>query len=69
MGRAMKADIRAEKPGEIEFTVTLTMPLKNWIELRDSLSEKWPATDLRYAINQMVHQAQEKFWPDWEAKS
>ncbi len=61
----MKSTMVVEAPGEIEFTLSLTMPLKTWMHLREQLPRdgSWPSSDLRYAINDMVRQAQEKFYP------
>lgn len=60
----MKTSMRVEKPDDINFTLTITMPLAHWIALRNDLKAGWPTTDLSLAINNLVYKAREVFRPD-----
>ena len=38
----------------ILVTLTITMPLNHWKQLRSQLNDMWPGYDLRRAINDAV---------------
>ena len=65
----MGTRFKAENPDSHEYTMTMTMPLGDWTELRDQLYggktyAAWPASTLTSAINDMVSQAQKIYWPE-----
>jgi hypothetical protein len=53
----MKAILRINDPDSIEFTLTVTMPLREWKRLREQLKHEYPAFKLSDAISEMVKQA------------
>lgn len=63
----MKTEFKANKPAEIEFSLTLTAPLGTFQRLRDQLStlpsphSHYPASALSSALYELVKQAEEKF--------
>jgi hypothetical protein len=59
----MKTTFTTTKPDDIEMTLTVTMSLKHWNDLRALLPEDWPAWELRGAITDMVVQANKTFYP------
>lgn len=59
----MNAFMEIKNPDSIEVSLTLTMKLKDWKELREQLPEKWPAWDIGSAITDMVRQAEVRFYP------
>ncbi len=48
-------------PNGVNFTLSMTMTLKEWMDLRDQLSKKYPSWDLSSKINEMVYFA-DKHW-------
>jgi hypothetical protein len=58
----MKARLKCEKPEEIEYTVTITMSAKEWERLRGQLETAWPASELSYAIDDLLAQARKIYW-------
>lgn len=62
----MKASFTCENPGDTIFTLTVSLSLRTWIELRDRVPETWPGWELRDAIGDMIAQATEKFYPKSE---
>ena len=62
----MKATIRLAKPEDVEATISLTMTLLQWKELRTSIAEDKlyePGGKLREAIDDLVRQATRVFFP------
>jgi hypothetical protein len=63
----MQARFMAEKPEDIEFTMKITMPAKDWCELRDQLKSncgfRWPAVELARNIDDLLSQARKTFYP------
>ncbi len=59
----MECRLKVEKPGEIEYTMTITMKAKDWEELRDQLETAWPAAILAKNINDLLSQARKIYWP------
>ena len=53
-------------PDKINFTLTMTMSLKDWKELSEQLSNKWPSAKLSNEISDMTIQALKVFWPTGE---
>ncbi len=62
----MKATMRLTKPDDVEATISLTMTLAQWKELRIPLAEDKnyrPGGKLREAIDDLVRQATRAFCP------
>lgn len=64
----MRTQLKAHNPGEIEFTLSTTMPAREWEALRDQLEKlgpvlPWPACDLRREINDLLSQARRTYFP------
>lgn len=60
----MKTRLKVENPGDVEFTMTITMPAKEWEQLRDALQNKWPASALSCRISDLLGQARKIFWAE-----
>ena len=60
----MRSSFTVENPDKIEFTLTMTMPLKDWKELQDQLKHEWPSIHLTSQINSMIFQAINTFVPE-----
>lgn len=65
----MHATFQAEKPKEIEFTLTMTMTLENWMRLQSQLKEvsgtPSPSWELSIYIRNMVDQAKQVYFPEY----
>lgn len=67
----MHTNFQLENPGEIHATLKVTMPLKEWIKLRDQLAKEnyeRPAYILRDHIDELLTQATMKFYPTLKDK-
>jgi hypothetical protein len=60
----MTAKLQTTNPDEIEFTLTLTMPLRDWRRLQGQLQTDFPSWQLSAEITGMVIQAQKVFYPE-----
>ena len=60
----MKARFKATAPDEMEFTMTSTMPLKEWEQLRTQCENEYPGFGLSSHISEMIIQAHETYWPN-----
>lgn len=63
----MSTRLKCEKPDEIEFTLTTTMPAKDWERLREQFGDRtwqYPASDFCRAINDLLAQARKIYWPN-----
>lgn len=49
------------KPDEIELSLTMTMPLKDWQELKGQLLSERPSYELGQAITEMIIEASSSF--------
>lgn len=58
---SLKAKIAIESPGEVMATMTITMPVSEWEQIRGQLESRWPASQLSSAISQLVRKASESF--------
>ncbi len=63
----MKARFNATNPEEINFSMNLTMSLKEWEQLRDQIHDKYPGFELASVISNMVVQANKSYWPKLDA--
>ena len=59
----MKIRYMLESPGLIEATMKITMTVKEWEELRDQLTEKWPSSRLSSAITSVLSDARKTIYP------
>lgn len=55
--------MKIEEPDKVEVTLTMTMSVKNWCELRDQLQAKWPSADLSGHITDMLAQVRKIVYP------
>jgi len=60
----MKTHMKATDPNKMEFTLEITMTLKDWRELDDQLSTAYPSWELASRITDMVQQATQHFTPE-----
>jgi hypothetical protein len=56
----MKTVMRIEKPGLVEVSLTITMPLTDWQRLREQLSNDYPSWGLAQEIGDVVSQLERK---------
>ncbi len=64
----MKIKFTPTVPEEIEYTMTISMTIKDWIGLKTQLQlselcTEHPACELAYKIRDLVHQADQWFLP------
>jgi hypothetical protein len=64
----MDCQLKVERPGDIEFTLTVTMKADHWEKLREQLdksplSTSYPAYDLRHHIDDLLAQTRKVYWP------
>lgn len=61
----MQSSLKMEKPGDARFTMSITMPLKDWELLRDQLRsgqpQIFPSNELNEAIDELVNRANKVF--------
>lgn len=60
----MKARFKVESPDSVEYTMTLTMQISQWEELRDQLVSKWPSSRLSQAITTLLSDVRRMQWYD-----
>lgn len=58
---SLKAKIAIESPGDVMATMTITMPVREWEQIRSQLECRWPASQLSAAISQLVRKSSESF--------
>ena len=63
----MKASYRLTNPEEVEATLELTMPIRDWLKLREQIAEgsgfsSYPGWKLKEHIDGLVKQAQHHFF-------
>ncbi|GAG22865.1 unnamed protein product [marine sediment metagenome] len=58
----MNGTFEIQKPGEVIATVTISMKVKEWEELKEQLEQKWPSSDLSSLITDLVWQAKKTFY-------
>lgn len=54
----MRSTFTVNKPDEVEMTLKITMPLKEWKNLKDQLCEKWPSSKLGITISNVIYKAE-----------
>lgn len=50
-----------ENPEEVEFTLTITMKMKEWDELKEQLKDKYPGWKISGAITTMWFEANKDY--------
>lgn len=62
---------KVENPDSIVMTLTMSMTVKEWTELRDQLSQNgsaaWPAWQVQAHITDLIAQARKIYWPSADA--
>lgn len=59
----MNCRLKCENPGDIEYTMTITMKAKEWEDFREQLEAKWPSSNISSYINDLLAQARKIYWP------
>lgn len=62
----MRMHYIVENPEQITCTMKITMTVKEWEELRDELSNRWPASRLTSAITSVLTNARRLIYPPAE---
>lgn len=57
----MKTVFKAKNTDEIEFELTVSMPLKDWERFYKQLGASWPSWDFAQRITQIVEKARKEF--------
>ena len=57
----MKTQFRIENPDDVQMTLTVTMPARDWKVLREQLQTTYPSWKLSSAIANMVDSATKTF--------
>lgn len=65
---ALEAKFKIEKPDEVVATLSITMSVKEWCELRDQLSDRYPSWRFSSAINNLVNTANKVFRAEHEVQ-
>lgn len=58
----MRSTFSIQDPDKIVATMTLTMPLKEWKQLKEQLSRDWPSYDFSRQISDLVGLAEKQFY-------
>lgn len=59
----MECRLKCEKPGDIEYTLTVTMKAKDWETFREQLNSSWPSWEFARQVNDILAQARKIYWP------
>lgn len=64
----MNASFKAINPEVLEMQMTISMPLKQWMELRkqiqgESSGAQWPTWKFIEQMDHMIRQAEKHFYP------
>jgi len=61
----VKAKMAIVNPADIEVSLTMTMKLKEWKELKEQMnSDRWPSCDLTGKISEIVRQIDKVYYPE-----
>lgn len=58
----MKGDFGLENVDTVQATMTITMSLKEWKELRATIGERWPGWKFASFITQIVNKAEKEYF-------
>jgi hypothetical protein len=64
----MRTTFKICSPDEIQATLTVTMTVKEWRELRTQLVDSWPSWQLSRDIGDVIRQAEKTFYANTEAE-
>lgn len=64
----MDCRLKCEKPGDIVYTLTVTMKASEWEKFRDQLDTvrgctSYPTWNFRHEIDDLLGQARKIYWP------
>ena len=54
----MRGKFKLDNPDEMQASLTITMSVKQWRDLRDQLDSKWPSVRLAGFIGGLIRQAE-----------
>lgn len=57
----IKGKFYMDKPEEMDCTIVITMPLKDWESLREGIQDKYPSSQLKRIITDLVSAAGKVF--------
>lgn len=58
----MKSTFKLDNVDEMQATMTLTMPVKEWRALRKSVKSEWPGFDFTRQIDDLIRAAEGHFY-------
>lgn len=58
----MKAVFKIERPKDVEVTMSITLRLKDWMDLRSQLQNVYPSWSLSGTIDTLVSKATKEFF-------
>ena len=65
----MKSTFRLDNVDEMQATMTLTMPVREWRKLNAQLAKDWPSWDFSRQITDLIRAAEVHFHTDTEAST
>ncbi len=54
---------KVENPDDVVITLTVSMKLPEWKELKDQQMEKWPSSSFKSTIGDLIRKADLHFYP------
>jgi hypothetical protein len=64
----MRSTFKLDNPDDMQATMTLTMSVKEWRQLRKQLSDSWPSCDFSRQIGDLVRAAEAHFYANDDAR-
>lgn len=58
----MRAVFEIRNPDAVEASVTVTMTIKQWRELRGQMGNAWPSWDFARVIGDVIRKAEQQFY-------
>lgn len=58
----MRSTFKLDNPDDMQATMTLTMSVKEWRQLRKQLSDSWPSWDFSRQIGDLIGAAEAHFY-------
>lgn len=59
----MQFKMKCVNPEDLEYTMTITMKVKEWRELQAHMEDHWPGYDFKLAIDDILTQANLTYFP------